>query len=139
MQGYFGSRGPNPRHGRVNQFSPTPRPVHLLHPLLNLTSPTSASSSELSYCLPCYDTRPLLPSSGGIGEGIAGGHPTPQNLRDNPERLAKVKTELCHYFEEGGLRTCPYGDNCVFLIYSLGGIGSSVRILSHNTASLPPT
>ena len=39
---------------------------------------------------------------------------TPQNLRDNPERLAKVKTEMCHYYEEGGAKACPFGANCKF-------------------------
>ena len=38
--------------------------------------------------------------------------PTPQNLKDNPERLAKVKTEMCRYFELGGIKNCPWGDNC---------------------------
>ena len=38
--------------------------------------------------------------------------PTPQNLKDNPERLAKVKTEMCRYFELGGLKNCPWGDKC---------------------------
>ncbi|KAL7461607.1 hypothetical protein ACHAXS_002024, partial [Conticribra weissflogii] len=36
--------------------------------------------------------------------------PTPQNLADNPERLAKVKTELCAYYEKG--KRCPWGDRC---------------------------
>ena len=39
---------------------------------------------------------------------------TPQNLRDNPERLAKVKTEMCQYYEEGGAKACPFGANCKF-------------------------
>jgi len=58
------------------------------------------------------EDRPLtvLSSSGNASGGS--GHPTPQNLRDNPERLAKVKTEMCHYFQEGGARACPYGANC---------------------------
>ena len=37
---------------------------------------------------------------------------TPQNLRDNPERLAKVKTEMCRYYELGGTKNCPWGDKC---------------------------
>ena len=36
--------------------------------------------------------------------------PTPQNLRDNPVRLAKVKSELCQYYSSG--RRCPFGDRC---------------------------
>ena len=40
--------------------------------------------------------------------------PTPQNLKDNPERLAKVKTEMCRYYELGGLKNCPWGDKCKY-------------------------
>ena len=40
--------------------------------------------------------------------------PTPQNLKDNPERLAKVKTEMCRYYELGGLKHCPWGDKCKY-------------------------
>jgi len=36
--------------------------------------------------------------------------PLPQNLRGDPFRSAKVKTELCRHFnKEGG---CPFGDKC---------------------------
>lgn len=41
-----------------------------------------------------------------------GNHPTPQNLRDNPERAAKIKTELCQFWIEG--KKCPWGINCNF-------------------------
>lgn len=44
------------------------------------------------------------PSGGGDGR------PTPQNLKDNPERQAKVKTEMCRYYEEG--KKCRYGIHC---------------------------
>ena len=44
----------------------------------------------------------------------ASSSPTPQNLKDNPERLAKVKTEMCRYYELGGLKNCPWGDKCKF-------------------------
>lgn len=43
--------------------------------------------------------------------------PTPQNLRDNPERLAKVKTELCHYYNQA--RKCPWGDKCELIAYHM--------------------
>lgn len=46
------------------------------------------------------------PPSGG-GNGIRS---TPQDLRSNPERQSKVKTEMCHYWEEA--KKCPYGSNC---------------------------
>ncbi|KAL7554600.1 hypothetical protein ACHAWF_018087 [Thalassiosira exigua] len=49
-------------------------------------------------------------NGGGGGAGGGGGRNTPQNLRDNPERQAKVKTELCHFYEEG--KECPWGDLC---------------------------
>lgn len=49
--------------------------------------------------------------------------PTPQNLRDNPERLAKVKTELCAYFEKG--KPCPWGDKCN---YAHGGTLSVIDV-----------
>lgn len=41
-----------------------------------------------------------------------GNHPTPQNLRDNPERQAKIKTELCQFWIEG--KECPWDANCNF-------------------------
>ena len=41
-----------------------------------------------------------------------GNYPTPQNLRDNPERQAKVKTELCQFWIDG--KECPWGINCNF-------------------------
>ena len=37
---------------------------------------------------------------------------TPQNLRDSPERRAKVKTEMCTYYMKGGVESCPYGNKC---------------------------
>ena len=92
------------------------------------SSPTSVADD--TFCLPCEAAAPTmmtrasfghhsmsedrpptsLSSSGNASGGS--GLPTPQNLRDNPERLAKVKTEMCHYFQEGGARACPYGANC---------------------------
>ena len=48
--------------------------------------------------------------------------PTPQNLRTNPERQAKVKTEMCKYFEEG--LTCPWGVHCEYFSLLRSGIQS---------------
>lgn len=45
-----------------------------------------------------------------------GNHPTPQNLRDNPERMAKVKTEMCQYYEKAGPKNCPFGNNCKYYV-----------------------
>lgn len=36
--------------------------------------------------------------------------PLPQNLRGDPFRSAKVKTELCRHF--GTPKGCPFGDKC---------------------------
>lgn len=69
------------------------------------------------------DERPLIAAGDG-GERPSQNHQppsghatpvTPQNLRDNPERLAKVKTEMCHFIDEnGGFTSCPYGVNCEY-------------------------
>jgi len=79
-------------------------------------------------CIPCEPVRGRNSSrSSNHGSGIAADdlaerssygngdntrHPTPQNLRDNPERHAKVKTEICHFYEVGGAQMCPWGAAC---------------------------
>jgi len=57
---------------------------------------------------------PVASGDGGGGNngGNDGHRPTPQNLRDNPERQAKFKSEMCHYYEAGGAGKCPFGANC---------------------------
>ena len=117
----------------MSSFSSTLRatPYHavsaVVNPLLRL-SPTSVADD--TFCLPreaaaptmmtrasfghhsmSEDRPPTSLSSSGNASGSSG-NPTPQNLRDNPERLAKVKTEMCHYFQDGGASACPYGANC---------------------------
>lgn len=52
--------------------------------------------------------------------------PTPQNLRDNPERLAKVKSEMCHYYEKGGAKACPFGANCKLFVCAHRGVYESI-------------
>ncbi|KAL3816379.1 hypothetical protein ACHAXA_000457 [Cyclostephanos tholiformis] len=88
--------------------------VAAVAPLVLRSSPTSVVND--AFCAPCERDRPIAAtksfSDAVVGDGGSDGHPTPQNLRDNPERLAKVKTEMCHYFEEGGARACPFGANC---------------------------
>ena len=96
-----------------------------------VTSPTAAASVSLSPHI--TGSAPLLKLRKGedrLGSSNRSSHgrrraststmstasasPTPQNLKDNPERLAKVKTEMCRYFELGGLKNCPWGDKCKF-------------------------
>lgn len=43
-------------------------------------------------------------------EGGGGKSPPPQNLRGDPFRSAKVKTELCRNFNSA--KGCPFGDKC---------------------------
>jgi hypothetical protein len=38
------------------------------------------------------------------------GSPLPQNLKGDPHRQAKVKTELCLFFSRG--KPCPFGRKC---------------------------
>jgi len=45
-----------------------------------------------------------------IDEEKADKNPLPQNLRGDPFRSAKVKTELCRHF--GTQKGCPFGDKC---------------------------
>ncbi len=63
-----------------------------------------------------HDNRGPIIAAGDGGERPSPppqGHVTPQNLRDNPERLAKVKTEMCLYIDENGsFKNCPYGAEC---------------------------
>ena len=72
------------------------------------------SSGSASYLK--LRSRRLGSSNGGRNRAStmspASASPTPQNLKDNPERLAKVKTEMCRYYELGGLKNCPWGDKC---------------------------
>lgn len=43
-------------------------------------------------------------------QGEQGKSPPPQNLRGDPFRSAKVKTELCRNFNSP--KGCPFGDKC---------------------------
>ncbi len=51
---------------------------------------------------------PCLNASPGIS--APGSPPLPQNLKGDPHRQAKVKTELCLYFSRGS--PCPFGARC---------------------------
>ena len=61
-------------------------------------TPSSSSSSRRSSRGPNFagGTGGDRPSGGGSGNN-GGIHPTPQNLRDNPDRLAKVKTVSTYF------------------------------------------
>jgi hypothetical protein len=91
----------------TSAFSSARRAAPLGYQAASAAAPTPRSSptsvADDTFCFPCW---------AAAADDGGGGHPTPQNLRDNPERLAKVKTEMCHYFEEGGAGACPYGPNC---------------------------
>ena len=43
-------------------------------------------------------------------ESQSGGSHLPQNLKGDPHRQAKVKTELCAFFSKG--KKCPFGSKC---------------------------
>eukprot|EP00984_Skeletonema_dohrnii_P032218 scaffold25888_cov174-Skeletonema_dohrnii-CCMP3373.AAC.1 len=90
---------------------------------VDVTSPTAAASTpHITGSAPFLKLR----KDGRLGSSNRSSHerrgastmspasasPTPQNLKDNPERLAKVKTEMCRYYELGGLKNCPWGDKC---------------------------
>ena len=70
--------------------------------------PLSSSSNHRSTKSPSKRSTKL------DGHGSGEEQLTPQNLRDSPERLAKVKTEMCTYFLKGGVKACPFGANCKF-------------------------
>ena len=75
--------------------------------------PLSSSSNHRSTKSPSKSHQPRGSTKLG-GHGSGEEQPTPQNLRDSPERLAKVKTEMCTYFLKGGVKACPFGANCKF-------------------------
>ena len=73
-----------------------------------------------------HDVRPLVAAADDGGERSLPRQPsngldaTPQNLRDNPQRLAKVKTEMCIYRDDkGSFDNCPYGDRCEYSSFRL--------------------
>ena len=76
--------------------------------------PLSSSSNHRSPKPPSKSHQLRGSTKLGGRHGSGEEQPTPQNLRDNPERLAKVKTEMCTYFLKGGIQCCPYGKNCKF-------------------------
>ena len=86
-----------------------------------------SSATHSWYDCNSNNSPPTLPlMMGGLSLSSTSGHgqfPTtesgsgdntnaPQNLRDSPERRAKVKTEMCTYYMKGGVESCPYGNKC---------------------------
>ena len=69
-------------------------------PMAHRGVPQARYEGEKDDCAPIYESD------------INGNYPKPQNLRDNPERQAKIKTELCQFWIEG--RECPWGVSCNF-------------------------
>lgn len=119
----------SPSHEMI--FEPTnrsPRRVHVLCPPRDKdnTVKDTASDSPPKLAASTSSFKPLskMSSSSSITSTHNSSHkrsrastmspasPTPQNLKDNPERLAKVKTEMCRYYELGGIQNCPWGDAC---------------------------
>ena len=89
-------------------------------------TPDSAPCDMLeaaTVCFPCEPEAPEIRGAGesaGVGrkhlptpsEGESGSHLLPQNLRKDPEKRAKVKTEMCRFYTEGGAKSCPWGSKC---------------------------
>jgi len=62
-------------------------------------SPSLVQSSTKNTSMSAQTQSITLPST-----------PPPQNLRNDPHRLAKIKTELCLYYTQGW--KCPFGSKC---------------------------
>jgi len=77
-------------------------------------APPPLSSNHRSTKSPSKSRQPRGSTIKLGGHGSGEEQLTPQNLRDSPERLAKVKTEMCTYFLKGGSSCCPYGKNCEY-------------------------
>ncbi len=120
----------------------SPPPCSLITPTWSsyaaaLTSPPFASSASSAYMFnycPSPGKRPLAvaPSSSSPASPLPPSSPRspfaatplpsspstsnksllPQNLRGDPFRKAKVKTEMCLHFTRKGV--CPFGDSCNF-------------------------
>jgi hypothetical protein len=109
----------------VDRESPPPRRVHLTCSPCSNTDVEDTAEAESTSSHPRISASLLKLRSGSLSSTKSSSHgrssrastispasPTPQNLKDNPERLAKVKTEMCRYFELGGIENCPWGDKC---------------------------
>ncbi|KAL7542681.1 hypothetical protein ACHAXR_011986 [Thalassiosira sp. AJA248-18] len=122
---YYGS--PSPSHPRKTlRSSPTSVTSDMLFGVARAAAggchrsgsskqgPTMDNKIERDSILPNRRRQPRSHPSplGGGGGGSGSTQPTPQNIKDNPERLARVKTEMCSYFENDGAESCPYGKNC---------------------------
>ena len=124
------SQANSPQHvpqDRSRQFSPPP--MSYTHPALQTTSHPQIPGSQT--LLPSITTLPVdtathdsilrhsrspvchtVPSaqSPGSDSNADDLKPLPQNLRGDPFRSAKVKTELCRYYKTP--KGCIFGDKC---------------------------
>mmetsp|Transcript_10842 Transcript_10842/g.17993 ORF Transcript_10842/g.17993 Transcript_10842/m.17993 type:complete len:819 (-) Transcript_10842:930-3386(-) len=94
------------------------------YPLTQVPSPQAVRSIDPSIAMPGFTSTQRVPKSNSssptshsdksaqdeTGTRVDGGSVLPQNLRGDPFRSAKVKTEMCRdYNKPGG---CRFGDKC---------------------------
>ena len=105
--------GRNTAAARFSSQATPPRSGTALdrHVKLTASSPTTVAAFDAGGRL---SILPPVPSRHAASASAALFRlPTPQNLKANPERQAKVKTELCKFYAQGGVDACPYGHKCM--------------------------
>ena len=73
-------------------------------------TPRKAGRKDTADKPPATPTMPPPPSKTATTPSPAAASPPPQNLRGDPQRQAKVKTELCLYYLKDVV--CPFGERC---------------------------
>ena len=106
--GYLGAAPPAPKVNGCLNTPPTDRSRQKTFGTPSragsITSATySSSSSSFAYSTSNSSTN-VVPSPTNAYTML------PQNLRNDPHRHAKIKTELCLHYLRGA--SCPFGDNC---------------------------
>ncbi len=91
------------------QATPTLRP-HTMTPSSTITTDTNDGFDGRLRSATSLPTTPVRPTTTTSSDKQDSPKPLPQNLRGDPFRSAKVKTELCRFFntEQG----CVFGDKC---------------------------